>query len=139
MSQKIELQIKALQNNVECKMCSTDGLIGRGCFDEKENYKKYNAEYYFNYLYKKYKQHDIDLKNGFPKIWNLNFIKIHNCIITSSVVVEKETIKKAGCMPFDRRGQDYQCWLKVLQLTNNFYLKDICFYYDSKHGNGANH
>ena len=29
MSQKIELQIKALQNNVECKMCSTDGLIGR--------------------------------------------------------------------------------------------------------------
>jgi hypothetical protein len=32
------------------------------------------------------------LENGFPKIWDLDFIKIHNCVICSSVVLEKSIL-----------------------------------------------
>ena len=30
--------------------------------------------------------------------------------------------------------EDYDCWLRALEYTNSVYVKDICFYYDSGHG-----
>ena len=46
---KIELQIKEI-SKTNCKMCSTDGLIGKGVFKDNNKYKKYNAEYYYKKL-----------------------------------------------------------------------------------------
>ena len=85
------------------------------------------------------KKNENILKNGFPKIWTRQFLKVHNCVINSSVIVDKNILIKAGMVPHNRRGQDYMCWLNVLQHTNSVYLTDICFYYDSGHGDGANH
>ena len=42
-------------------------------------------------------------------------------------------------MPFDRRGQDYKCWLKALKHTNSVYVNEVCFYYDENHGYGNNY
>ena len=75
------------------------------------------------------------LEDGIPDIWNLDFLKIHNCVICSSVIVEKELLDKVGGMDNVINGkEDYGCWLKLLEHTNCIYLKDICFYYDLGHG-----
>jgi len=136
---KLEKQIKILNENKEYKMCCSDGLIGSGIYNSKFNYKKYNAEHYYNNLKSKYTTTTY-FDNGFPLIFTLDFLKIHNCIITSSVIVERSILNKVNNMPFNRRGQDYQCWLKILEHTNCIYLKnDVLFYYDCNHGEGSNH
>ena len=136
---KIELQIKEI-SKTNCKMCSTDGLIGKGVFKDNNKYKKYNAEYYYKKLQEIYNKKKSNLlNNGFPKIWNLNFLKIHNCIICSSVLIEKDLLNKIDNMPFKQRGQDYLCWLKALEYTNCLYINKPCIYYDTNHGNGQNH
>ena len=137
---KIKLQIKAIQDS-GCKMSSTDGLIGNGIYDSTKKYNKYNAEYYYNLLQNIYKNKCSNLlDNGFPNIWNLDFLKIHNCIICSSVVIEKTILDKINNMKCINNAQeDYDCWLRALQHTDSIYVNDICFYYDNGHGDGQNY
>ena len=54
-------------------------------------------------------------------------------MINSSVIVEKDLLIEQGMIPHLHTGEDYACWLKILEKTNCVYLKDICFYYDLKH------
>lgn len=136
---KIELQIKAIKET-GCKMSSTDGLIGNGMYDSAKLYKKYNDEEFYNTLQDIYRNKGSNLLvNGFPDIWNLDFLKIHNCIICSSVLVEKELLNKINNMKCVNRNEDYDCWLRLLEHTNSVYIKDICFYYDNGHGYGQNY
>lgn len=137
---KIELQIKAMKKS-GCKMSSTDGLIGNGIYDKNIKYLKYNKEYYYNSLQHIYRNKGSKLlDNGFPNIWDLDFLKIHNCIICSSVIIEKKILNKINNFPIIKSpGEDYKCWLKALEHTNNIYLKDILFYYDNQHGYGQNY
>jgi len=137
---KIEMQLKAMQET-GCKMSSTDGLIGQGIYDSKKLYKKYNAEHYYNTLQDIYRKKGSNLlDNGFPRIWNLEFLKKHNCVICSSVVVEKTILDKINNMKCVKNGQeDYNCWLEALEHTDDVYVKDICFYYDCGHGTGRNY
>jgi len=138
--EKIELQIKCM-NETGCKMSSTDGLIGNGMYDSLKIYKKYNDEHYYETLQKIYRDKGSNLLiNGFPDIWNLEFLKIHNCVICSSVLMEKEILDKInGFKNMKAPGEDYDCWLRALEHTNSVYVKDICFYYDSGHGYGQNY
>jgi hypothetical protein len=124
-----------------CKMSSTDGLIGNGIFNPTKSYKKYNDEYYYNILQNIYRRRGSDLlNNGFPIIWNLEFLKIHNCVICSSVVLEKSVLDKINNMIYVKNGQeDYDCWLRALEHTDSVYVKDICFYYNNEHGDGRNY
>ena len=137
---KLELQIKAIKET-KCKMSSTDGFIGKGIYDSTKKYKKYNNEHYYNILQKIYIDNGTDLLlNGFPNIWNLNFLQIHNCVICSSVLIKKEILDKINNMKCLKNGEeDYDCWLRALEHTNIAYVKDICFYYDSGHGYGQNY
>ena len=137
---KIEMQLKAMQET-GCKMSSTDGLIWHGIFDPTKSYKIYNAEFYYETLQSIYKNKGSNLlENGFPIIWNLNFLKIHNCVICSSVLIEKTIMDKINNMKCIRNGEeDYDCWLNALQHTDSVYVKDICFYYDNGHGDGQNY
>jgi len=136
---KIDLQLKAMRET-GCKMSSTDGLIGNGIFNPTKLYKKYNAEYYYRILQDIYNSKGSNLLNsGFPILWDLNFLKIHNCVICSSVVIEKNILDKINNMKCVNREEDYDCWLRVLEHTNSVYVKDICFYYDSGHGDGQNY
>lgn len=137
---KIDIQLKAMKET-GCKMSSTDGLIGNNKYNINKSYKKYNGEHYFKTLQKIYKRKGSNLlNNGFPTIWNLNFLKIHNCVICSSVMIEKTILEKINNMKCIRNGkEDYDCWLRALNHTNSVYIKDICFYYDNSHGTGRNY
>ena len=136
--EKIDLQMKAIKK-FDCKMASTEGLIGSGFYNPSKTYKKYISEHYRRQYIEKFKSHNIDLSQTIPTIWNLELISIHNLFITSSVIVEKELYTKVGGMPFNRRAQDYMCWLKILKHTNSVFIPDVCVYYDNKHGDGPNH
>ena len=137
---KIEIQLKAMRET-GCKMSSTDGLIGYGIFNSTNSYKKYNAEHYYKTLQNIYNHKGSNLLNsGFPVIWNLNFLKIHNCVMCSSVVIEKDILDKINNMKCVKNGdEDYDCWLRALEHTNSVYVKDICFYYNNGHGEGQNY
>ena len=122
-------------------MSSTDGLFGNGVYDINKNYKKYNAEHYYTTLQNIYRRKNSDLlKNGFPKIWSLGFLKIHNCVICSSVLMEKSILDKINNFKNVKNGrEDYDCWLRALKHTNSVYVDDVCFYYDGGHGDGQNY
>lgn len=135
---KLELQLNAMIRT-NCRMSSTDGLIGNGVYDKTKVYKKYNKEQYYDTIrsiFKSKKNNSLD--NGYPEIWNLDFIKTHNCIITSSVLIEKELLNNIGNfqhIPINK-FEDYECWKKALTLTDCVYIDDVCFYYDNGHGDG---
>jgi glycosyltransferase involved in cell wall biosynthesis len=136
---KIELQLNAMKTT-RCKMSSTDGLYGNGVYDSNKSYKKYNAEHYFSTLKNIYKNKNSNMMdNGFPKIWTKQFLSIHNCIICSSVLIEREILDRIDNMKCINNGEDYDCWLKALQHTNSVYVEDVCFYYDGGHGYGQNY
>jgi len=132
---KLERQIKAMKAT-GCKMSSTDGLIGNNVYDPRKIYKKFNAEHYYYLLINVYRSRGIELPKGeLPDIWTLDFLKINNCVICSSVLIEKEILDKIGNMKCLINGEeDYDCWLRALEHTHSVYVKDICFYYDFRHG-----
>lgn len=137
---KIEMQLKAMRET-GCKMSLTDGLFGNGIFNPTKSYLKYNAEHHYEILQNIYKSKGSNLlDNGFPNIWNLHFLEIHNCVICSSVVIEKDILDKINNFKFVKNGEeDYDCWLTTLHHTDSVYVKDICFYYDDGHGEGQNY
>ena len=141
---KLEIQIKAMKDKGFMMSC-TDGLIGKGIFNGNEkSYKKYNAEHYFDTLINIYKEKGkgdlLSFEQGFPTVWDFNFLNVHNCCICSSVVVEKKLLDKIQNFRLLKNGQeDYDCWLRCLQNTKCLYLTDICFYYDLHHGDGQNY
>jgi glycosyltransferase involved in cell wall biosynthesis len=130
---KIEIQINAMKET-GCKMCCTDGLIGEGVYEKNKNYNMYNGEYFLHVLKNIYKSKGSNfLDNGFPKIWTLDFIKIHNCIITSSLIIDKDVVDKIGnfiVCNYTKVAEDYDYWLRALEHTNCVYIENICFYYD---------
>ena len=123
-----------------CKMSSTDGLYGQGIYECKKTYKKYNAEYCFGKLYRKYEVKKNGnrnmLENGFPQIWTLDFLKIHNCMICSSVIIEKDVIDKTGRFSIKNYADDYEYWLRILKHTDSVYVSNVCIYYDIGHAGG---
>jgi hypothetical protein len=121
-------------------MSSTDGLIGNGMFNTTKTYKRYNAEHYFNILQNIYKRKESKLlDNGFPKIWTYELLKIHNCIICSSVIIEKSIIDLVGYFVLGTNGEDYEYWLRCLKYTDSVYIEGVHFYYDNNHGDGRNY
>ena len=138
--QKLELQIASMKKTC-CQMSSTDGLIGNGVYNPNNKYPIYNAEHYYNTLQNIYKNKGSNLlEKGFPEIWNLDFLKIHNCIICSSVIIEKNILNKINNFKNVKNGcEDYDCWLTALEHTDCVYVNNVCFYYDAGHGDGQNY
>jgi len=130
---KLEIQLKAMKEN-NCAMSSTDGIEGVGEYNANNSYKKYNAELHYNTLQTIYKNKKSNLlENGFPKIWDYQFLSIHNCMITSSVVIEKSILDLINNFKNMRPpGEDYECWLRALQFTDSVYVEDVCFYYNAE-------
>ena len=124
---KIENQLKNMELH-NCLMSCTEGLMGKERFDPKKKYGKYLNEVCFEGVKHKFKMHGIDL-SGFSNIWNLNFINIHNCVVTSSVIVSKNLIEKIGGFKNIKYGEDYDCWKKVMEHTDCFFLQDKPYFY----------
>jgi hypothetical protein len=137
LPRKLELQLNAMKTT-GCKMSNTDGYIGEGVYDENKHYLKYNNEYFYDCLQTIFKEKKSSiLANGFPVIWTLDFLKIHNCMICSSVVIEKSILDKINNFNIIKPpGEDYDCWLRALVYTNSVYINEPCFYYDMAHGDG---
>ena len=137
--EKIEKQITAMKET-SCKMSSTEGFIGNGMYKPGKKYSKYLSQRYIVFLKNIYTRNGININKGFPKIWNYNFLKIHNCMITSSVVIEKSILDKINNFKnMKPPGEDYDCWLRALKHTNSVYVDTPLFYYDLNHGDGQNY
>jgi GR25 family glycosyltransferase involved in LPS biosynthesis len=130
---KLEIQLKAMKEN-NCSMSSTDGFHDVGEYNDNKSYKKMNAEVHYNTLQSIYKHKNSKLlENGFPKIWDYQFLQIHNCMITSSVIIEKKILDLINNFKNMRPpGEDYECWMRALQFTDSVYVEDVCFYYNAE-------
>jgi glycosyltransferase involved in cell wall biosynthesis len=126
---KLQLQIEAMKET-GCQMSSTDGYIGCGEYDKNQNYQKYNGECFYDAIRNIHRRKGSRLmENGYPRIWTLNFLLVHNAMITSSVVIKKQVLGQF--MNVKYIAEDYDCWLRALQKTDSVYVDDVCFYYSN--------
>lgn len=139
---KIALQVSALQGT-GCRMSCTDGYAGRGPYSADKKYPLYNKEYYWTAIesiYTRVGHREFLGDKDFPRRWTADFINIHNCCITSSVMVDRTLLREVGYMDTVRIGEeDYGCWKKILRHTDCVYVEEPCFYYDLGHGAGQNY
>lgn len=138
LKDKLKIQIDLLEKS-KYKMSSTDGFFGNGVYNNKLKYKKYLQQNYKKDLKKIYKNTEYLKNRTFPEIWNFDFINVHNCFITSSVVVDRKLFDKAGKFKNLPRNADYDCWLSLLKFTNSIFVNKTLFYYDGDHGEGRNY
>ncbi len=138
---KLETQLKVMQLT-GCKMSCTEALTGKGPYSNDSKYSLFNKEKNFKDINAIFRG---ALSKGFPPIWDYNFIKIHNCIITSSFMVERKLIESIDYMQPIRMGQgraseDYDCWLKMFAKGEKcVYIYQPCIFYDEGHGAGSNY
>tara|TARA_Y100000741_G_scaffold362334_2_gene347950 strand:+ start:612 stop:1352 length:741 start_codon:yes stop_codon:yes gene_type:complete len=131
---KLENQMNAMVN-FGCHMSSTEGLHGNRNerYNKNKKYLKFNSEKHFTALVKIYRDKKVDISKGFPKIWNKEFLEIHNCMIASSVIVKKTILENIGYMKNLPNGkEDCDCWRRCLEHTDSVYLDDdVYFFYAS--------
>ena len=135
MEKKLEIQIGEMEKKY-FKFSSTEGYFGLGKFNPEEKYDLYNRGHFNKVLKKKYRWTKY-LKTGkLPNIWDEEFLKIHNCVIKSSAVIEKDLLKMVGGFRGLPKKTDYDCWLNVIKLVDLLYIDEPLFYYDGAHGSG---
>ena len=135
---KLTLQMEKMLSGNYLMSC-TEGYIGKGIYDIEKKYKLYNAEHYLKKIKRIYRKSKYFKFNNYPEVFTHDFIKIHNCIITSSVIVEKKLFINLGQfrnLPFSAA---YVCWLGLLQLTDCLYIDTPLIYYDLLHAQGRNY
>jgi len=135
---KLEIQVEAIEKSKN-GFSGTEGYYGEGVYDENKVYPRYNSEHFLKILKRKYRKTNYLKKGSFPKEWDYDFLSVHNCIILSSVMVEKQIFDRLGGFRGLTRLADYDCWLGLLKLTNFDYIDVPLFYYDGKHGDGKNY
>ena len=103
MPRKLEIQISSMKNSGSM-FSSTEGYFGEGRFTEGKKYPLYNEEKFYSIISKKYSKTIFSSKRGrrfmYPDIWTYDFLKVHNCVITSSVIVEKNLMNVLGGFRF---------------------------------------
>ena len=137
---KLEKQINAMETT-QCKMSCTDGFIGRGFYNPEKKYKKYNEEQYKSVvinIFKRKNKFNL-IKNGYPSIWNKEFMSVHNCCIASSVVIHRNIWEKIGSFSNQLWAPDYEYWQRAIQHTECIYLNEPLLYWDAGHGDGQNY
>lgn len=137
---KLDIQMKDIKKT-GCKFSCTDGYSGYGRFNVDSKYLKYNEEFHYETIQNIFKQRqNHSIENGFPLIWDRQLLATHNCVITSSVLIERGLIYQInGFRNMKPPGEDYDCWLRAFEHTNAVYNKTVCFYYNNLHGDGQNY
>ena len=128
---KIVLQIEAMKKT-NTRLSCTEALVGSdSSYEPTKTYERYNSDKCYNYIKNIFRQKG-KFFNGFPELFNLEFIKTNNSIITSTVLMEKTLLDEIGYMGFVPIGdEDYGCWLASLRYTDCVYISDACIYYYS--------
>ncbi len=138
LDNKLEIQITELEKS-GLKMSSTEGYYGEGRYNKELKYELYNKEKYIKDLKYKYRKTKYIKKNELPKIWDKDFIAIHNCAVTSSMIVDRKLFNSIGGFRALPLWADYDCWIGLSNFTNLLYIKEPLFYYDGTHGGGRNY
>ena len=136
LNNKLEMQIKAMKET-GCRLSSTDGVGSQGVFYPNKKCIIFNQGRigFFQQLFRNKGSNLLD--TGFPTIWNREFMKVHNLMIVSSVVIEKDLLTQINNFKDIKTGEeDYDCWMRALEHTDSVYLKGIYFHYDLGHGDG---
>ena len=141
---KLEKQINKLESS-DLKMVCSEASSNYGLYDESSTKTLFNDQIVFNEISKIYKNSSMKkefqkkriFKFEYPSIWTSKFIKIHNCIITSSVVVEKNLLNKIGNfrdIQSKKLWSDWDCWLGLLTHTDCYYFSEPLLYYNLDDG-----
>ena len=145
LQDKLERQINILETS-EHRMACSEAYGSKGVYQKNEPGQLYNRELNYKELSKIYKKSKLKwdissnkyyFKFHIPNIMNLKFITIHNCIITSSVVVEKSLIDKIGGfrdIPDKKIYSDWDCWIGLLTHTDCLYIEEPLLHYNLSPG-----
>jgi glycosyltransferase involved in cell wall biosynthesis len=127
---KLELQLEAM-NKYGHLMSTTEAYADYEIYNPQKSYRKFYSEIDFELLQQIHRYQGSDmLDNGFPEIWNKRFAELHNCCMTSSVVIHKSIVEKIGYMQSIPIGQeDWSYWKRVLDHTNSVFIREPCVYY----------
>ena len=137
MPDKLEQQLAVMKISGH-KMSCTDGYFGQGPYDSNKKYIIYNKEKYLNTIKSIFSRKGKAnlMKNGFPYIWNKEFMNVHNCCIASSVMMETSLINKIGYFSNQLWAPDYDYWNRIIKETDCVYLDEPLVYFDCGHGDG---
>lgn len=138
LENKLAIQITRMEEDY-FRFSSTEGYFGLGIYSSENNYPLYNKEHFYKILKKKYRYTKYFKSGKLPQIWNEEFLKIHNCIIKSSAVIEKDLFKMIGGFRGIPNKSDYDLWLNIIKVTDLLYIDEPLFYYDGAHGSGQNY
>ena len=135
---KLQTQLDAMAHTEE--MSCTDGLLGIGAYRPGKQGMVYNGGRiaFFQQLFRG--KGSTLLDRGFPDVWTRDLLLVHNCCITSSVMMTAALVRKTGLMKTLKNGEDYDYWLRAMQHTDCRYVQSApLFYYDNGHGDGRHY
>ena len=131
---KLEVQIQEMEAKNFLMSC-TEGYLGKGFYNSDLKYPLYNREKHWDYISQK-----LGIKDDYPNIITYEILSKHNIIITSSVILDSNFVRKIGGFPHIKNAEeDYKLWLNSLKYTKCAYIKIPCIYYDENHGDGQNY
>lgn len=131
---KLEKQMNQMKE-ADVLMSCTEAFVGQGAYNHDKRYKKFLTEHCFQLLKQIFLGQRLVL-NAFPPIWTKSLLQVHNCVVLSSVVIQKDLLRELGGFRLLSFADDYECWLRVLQKTNILFLEEPLVYYDDSHGDG---
>ncbi len=141
---KIEKQIKAMKTH-NCSISCTEAYGGRGPYNSESSYRTYHYNGIFwgalRSIFTRNNKREL-LDKMYEKnvnVWGKEEIKVHNCIVCSSVVIKKNIIKHSGYFPIKHTADDYALWLEIIKHTNCVFVREPLTYYDFSHGDGQNY
>jgi hypothetical protein len=134
---KLYLQVQLMRMS-GCRVSSTEGLLAfktrwspqtLGSYLRSNQYMRtyplYNSQFYMP----TFLQRGLLTEPKFPDIWDLEFMKKHNFVIHSSVLIEKNLLVEVGKYITDYLKEDWNLWLRVLEKTKLVYVKYPSFVY----------
>lgn len=81
----ISEQLKLIKNT-GCEMCCSESFVGN-------SKQLYNKDLYYSHINSKFERLKSNLlKNGFPDIWNLEFLSHHNSVIDGTMIINKKVL-----------------------------------------------
>ena len=140
---KIEKQIFYMRKE-NMLFSSTEGIGGFGLYDKNKKYKNYHYQgIHWNTLKNIFSnKNKLVLEKMYSNninYWDLNMILIHNCIITSSIIINKKIVNMCGYFPLKKYAEDYAYWKKIFKYEKCLHIRESLVYIDMGHGDGQNY
>ena len=137
LENKLETQISLLENS-EYKISSSEALIGNGPYQHNKSYERFLEDYYCKKIKKIYLNSLTAAFQSFkiPNVWDEQFLRKHNLMITSSVIIEKQILDRINGFRNLPKYADWDCWKGAIQFSNSVFVREPLVYYDHQHGHG---